>query len=130
MGTEYDILISKFEKSFIFNENSIIHNTTFWNCNFRLLKAMPTTTNALEGYHRSVNNKFNTAHPNFARFLEFLQKEERRVHHMIYEVITGKLQSRRNKKYDEIENVILGSKYLEIEEILSVLAKIITVKCE
>jgi predicted DNA binding CopG/RHH family protein len=78
--------------------NSI--GVNFWNCNERLIKNHPLTTNALEGYHRSLNNSFRTSHPNFAKFLDFLQKEEKRIKIKIQEVLLGKI------KFKGIKNTI------------------------
>lgn len=54
---------------------SYVRRKDFWNCVTGLKFYLPIK-NPLEGYNRSINNKFYNAHPNFARFLDFLKKEE------------------------------------------------------
>jgi hypothetical protein len=45
----------------------------FWNVHHRILKSVPRTTNASEGFHRSLNNNTYISHPNIARFINILQ---------------------------------------------------------
>jgi hypothetical protein len=88
----------------------------------------PLTTNALEGYHRSINNSFRTANPNLARFLDFLQKEVRRIKFKVEEAANGKLKRKCKEKYTQLFNILNCYESYTESEILCIIATIIEIK--
>lgn len=126
-GIEYDNILHRFNYLFI-NNNSIIHMKKFWNCYDRLFCGLPLTTNALEGYHRHFNNCFKNPHPNLAKLLDILQKEEQRIKIKIHERITNKVKVKKNKKYEQIIHVLSLEDSLGEEEFLTLLASLTNIK--
>ncbi len=75
-----NLFIIYFRKNFIAGEDRVdpLYDITFWNCHHRVLNSIIRTTNSLEGWHRSLNNSFDSSHPNLAIFIDVLSKEEQR----------------------------------------------------
>lgn len=72
-GKENFVEILKFfERNYI---NDSTENLKFWNVHERVLSFIPRTTNSLEGFHRSLVNKFPTDHPDMGFFGEKLHQE-------------------------------------------------------
>lgn len=127
-SSSYYKIIDKFERNYIYSDNTLTGTHTFWNCYERIKNNMPLTTNALEGYHRFINNSFKTAHPNLAIFLDFLIKEELRISIKITEVMKGKSFGRKLKEYKNIQNIITNINYYTLEEILEAICYNIKIK--
>lgn len=123
----YDKIINRMYLNFI-EKNSSSHNLSFWNCSDRVLCSLPITTNACEGYHRSINNYFKTKHPNMARFLDFLQKEQQRISFLIEEARNGIVKLTKNKKLEKIRNIIRAIHSYDSEDLLSVLSLLVEIK--
>lgn len=56
-----------------------MYDIDFLNCNFRIIKRLPNIINSLEEWHRSLNSKFISAHPNRAKYIEILKMENEKV---------------------------------------------------
>ncbi|CAF0950737.1 unnamed protein product [Rotaria sp. Silwood1] len=62
---------------------------TFWNVHNLLRNQFDHTNNAVEGWHRRLNNIVDSAHPGFWRFLSDLQTEQSYVDGEISQLVTG-----------------------------------------
>jgi hypothetical protein len=47
-----------------------------WSVHERILLDVPITNNSEESSHRKINKRTNIAHPNKAKFLQIIKKEE------------------------------------------------------
>jgi hypothetical protein len=74
------LFLSYFENTYLMpynkNNNKETFSPYFWNACQRILAGIPTTTNSLEGWHRSLNMKSYVPHLNLLKFINVLQKEE------------------------------------------------------
>ena len=62
---------------------------TFWNVHNLLTNQFDHTNNAVEGWHRRLNNIVDSAHPGFWRFVNDLQTEQSYVDGEISQLVTG-----------------------------------------
>ncbi|KAG0437834.1 hypothetical protein DMUE_3451 [Dictyocoela muelleri] len=60
-----------------------IFSVYFWSIVDRVVNKIPKTNNALEGWHRSLNNNFQNAHPNIYEFGMELKKQHAFVENKI-----------------------------------------------
>lgn len=68
-----------FQKTYIgLGIDAPVFKIEFWNCYERVLEGIPRTTNALEGWHRSLNSRCNIAHVNLGYFIDVLRQENER----------------------------------------------------
>lgn len=91
--------LSYFEKYYLGRyekeTNCFIHGIfplSLWNVHKRILKSLPRTINAAEGWHRSFNHKNEIAHPNIARLIEKLKDEEEVNRILISQSLNGKFE--------------------------------------
>ena len=62
---------------------------TFWNVHNLLTNQFDHTNNAVEGWHRRLNNIVDSAHPGCCRFMNDLQTEQSYVDGEISQLVTG-----------------------------------------
>jgi hypothetical protein len=55
----------------------------------RVLKNIPRTTNTVEAWHRSINKDCQISHPNIARFIEMLKRQEEETRFNIIQISNG-----------------------------------------
>jgi hypothetical protein len=92
----YKTFLQNFFKKYLndFCLQSTNEESLFWSCNNRILKQIPTTTNSLEAWHRSINSKTGV-HPNILKFIIMLQKEELKMSIKIEQLKNGKFLTKR-----------------------------------
>ncbi|KAG0441252.1 hypothetical protein DMUE_1192 [Dictyocoela muelleri] len=74
---EYETIFKYFEHTYFpiisTNENTNRYTPVFWSCYDRIINDIPRSTNAVEGWHRAINNSTTISHPNLARFIIILK---------------------------------------------------------
>ena len=93
--SDFDPLYNYFEDYYIGRLPSRNRRTsptfpiTFWNVHNLLTNQFDHTNNAVEGWHRRLNNIVDSAHPGFWRFVNDLQTEQSYVDGEISQLVTG-----------------------------------------
>jgi hypothetical protein len=86
-----------------------VFDIKFWSCNEKVRLSIPRTTNSLEAWHRSLNSKFNVAHPNFAEFIEVLRMENERVRVEISQLTMNvKVNKMKLVKEEKLRNIVFS----------------------
>lgn len=106
---------------------SSLYNINNWSAYDRVINCMPRTTNAVESWHRTLNARVDTTHPNIARFIVALQQEEEIIRLEIsrlkfaFEPTDAKRLSYEHK----LRIIVMNSQNYTIEEFLYALKQII-----
>ncbi|XP_016660429.1 uncharacterized protein LOC107883932 isoform X2 [Acyrthosiphon pisum] len=50
------------------------HPIDIWNCHYSANNGLPTTNNAVEGWHRGFTSVIGTSHPNIWKFIDGIKK--------------------------------------------------------
>ncbi|RVD93284.1 hypothetical protein TUBRATIS_001850 [Tubulinosema ratisbonensis] len=66
-----------------------IYDPKFWSVYSRILKNLPRTTNSVEAWHRNLNQKSLIAHPNIAKFIDIIKKENEKTRFNITQIFNG-----------------------------------------
>jgi hypothetical protein len=123
-GDGFKFLISKFESLYVDNQQVISRSFTFWSCRNRLLENIPLTTNSLEAWHAGFNTRSSVRHPNIAKLINLLQKEEQKQNLKLANLKKGKI-GKKQKNYKELINILRNEKnYSETEFLNSICEKI------
>ncbi|KAG0440779.1 hypothetical protein DMUE_1501 [Dictyocoela muelleri] len=97
---EYQKVIDFFNSNFILNVfKKPNKNVTFWSANSRIIKNIPTTTNACEAYHRHLNSKISRKNKKLVKIIDIFKKEEQRLKIVMSNLKNGKLSN--NSKNDK-----------------------------
>ena len=84
-----------------------VFDVRFWSVFTRIKKQVPRTTNCVESWHKSLNNRTEIAHPNLGKFLSLIQKEEELVRFGLSRAKSGNIEfSRRNYEKEEKLRVV------------------------
>lgn len=62
----------------------------FWNVSENILHNLPKTTNSIEGWHRSLNNRVSSKNPSFYEILQILKNEQQLIEIKICESLYSK----------------------------------------
>lgn len=76
----YHNFLNYFRKTYVgTDETEPIYPPKFWSCFERIQENQPRTINNVEAWHRSLDEKVRTPHPNMAKFIVFLQEESEKI---------------------------------------------------
>jgi hypothetical protein len=113
--------ISYFEKNFIgeISGNTVqnsFYSICFWSVYQNIINGIPRSTCAVEAWHRSLNSICVISHPNFAKFLEVIQKEEEVVRIKILQARNGRFRiSEKNYlKEEKLRTILRNLNFLKI----------------
>jgi hypothetical protein len=82
----------------------------FWSVNSRVLSGLPRTTNGVESWHRSLNMRILTAHPNLGKFITLIQSEEEVVRVSVAKAKSGSvLLPRKDFKFEDRLRIIVSN---------------------
>ncbi|KAG0437344.1 hypothetical protein DMUE_3748 [Dictyocoela muelleri] len=108
-----------------------IFNISFWSSYTRIIDSSPLTTNAIEGWHRSLNFNVRVYKPNIKILVDELKKEQMKVEYemvkVLHEILSnGPSQiSNDSMKY---KNAILNHKNCSPIEYLKYMASLFEIK--
>ncbi|KAG0436960.1 hypothetical protein DMUE_3950 [Dictyocoela muelleri] len=110
------------------NESNLqtVFSVHFWYIYDRVLNKIPKTTNVLEGWHRSLNNNFQIAHPNIYEFGIELKKRHAIVENKINQLFLENNETHYTECDELIEKIINYDSYpgLQYLKIMASLPKI------
>lgn len=89
-------------------ENDGLFKKRFWSSYECIKNNLPRTTNTVESWHRSFNQRFRTAHPNISHFFDELKKEEETVRIKLIQASAGNVFSMNKNlvKEENLRNII------------------------
>jgi hypothetical protein len=99
---------------------------SFWSVYSRIFEDLPTSTNSLEAWHRSLNSKSAIANPNIYKCIDLLKKEENKTRIYVDNLKYGRKVVRKGNFY--LKNVVKNYKKYKKIEYLEVLAEILKFK--
>ncbi|KAG0436563.1 hypothetical protein DMUE_4159, partial [Dictyocoela muelleri] len=106
--SQFKLIFLWFKNTYCFdiqNENSkrTIFSPSFWSVSTRIIESCPITTNAIEGWHRSLNSNIRTFHPSIFTLGKELLCEQRKAEFKITKEIYEKFNSlgKNEIKYEE-----------------------------
>ncbi|KAI5153780.1 hypothetical protein ENBRE01_3248 [Enteropsectra breve] len=123
---QHDSLISEekvnnflkyFENTYIGHRNlatgeisQSLFSANFWSCYDSILNGDPRTINGVEGWHRHLNSFSKVAHPNLAKFIHNLQREEDRIRFKLTWLECGNFDiADKDYKYEEKLKIAVSS---------------------
>lgn len=83
------------------NTNRVLYPIAFWNSRRNLFNNVPTTNNAIEGWHHIINSNFHFKCPNFDLFFKKLQQEEESIYQKFIDITNGN-EAPPKQKYQSI----------------------------
>jgi hypothetical protein len=88
-----------------------IFKIDFWSCYDRVIFDIPRSTNAVEGWHRALNNSTSVPHINIAELIEIIRNVVEKVRVDLLQVQSGNtmLLSERNFKKEEKLRAVVKS---------------------
>lgn len=103
-----------------------MYELSFWNVYQRVFNNIPRTTNSVEGWHRSINQKAEIAHPNIARLITLIQDEEEINRINILKSLSGDfaLSKKNFLKEEKISVVVINYKFYDTLEYLKAISYI------
>ncbi|KAG0441608.1 hypothetical protein DMUE_0919 [Dictyocoela muelleri] len=78
------------------NSKDSIFNYVFWSSYDRIKNSSPITTNAIEGWHRTLNFNIRVSHPSITVLIEELLKEQNKVEFKILKVLHSYIDNNGN----------------------------------
>ncbi len=79
-----------------------IFDIDMWSVNSRVKNNLPRTNNSVEGWHHAFNKRVSVRHPTLSKLIRKLRKEQASNELSIEQVNMGMDISRKNKKYDRV----------------------------
>jgi hypothetical protein len=120
----YEYFVNHWNIENVENVQSVITSVSFWSVYERCLCDVARTKNSLEGWHRSLNSKTPIPHPNLAKFVNIIQRDEQFSFMEIQNLKMGKKPVSISKNDCRVKNVVLNFNYYKeyeyFEAILSV----------
>ncbi|KAG0438388.1 hypothetical protein DMUE_3121 [Dictyocoela muelleri] len=122
-----------FKNQYLLNTNKSIFNINFWSSYNRIIDSSPLTTNAIEGWHRSLNFNIRIYKPNIQVLVDELKKEQSKTEYEMVKILHDILSNGPSNKSicsTKYLNAILNYKNCSPIEFLKYMASLFEIKVD